>query len=447
MAWSGSLPPKNCTFFIGQMLTLQKKPPTVIKFERFELENGLRVLLHEDNSTPMVAVNVLYNVGARDEQPEKTGFAHLFEHLMFGGSANIPDFDIPIQTAGGENNAFTNSDITNFYDVLPAENLEIALWLESDRMMSLNFDDEVLDVQRKVVVEEFKETCLNQPYGDVWHHIADMAYKVHPYRWPTIGKIPKHVEDATLEDVKDFFYRYYRPNNAILAIAGKVKPAKALKLAEKWFGDIPRGEPILRKLPPEPPQKRLERRINEANVPVDAIYLAFHIPERTHPDYYVADLISDVLCNGNSSRLYRRLLKEQELFTAIDCYVSGSIDPGLLIVEGKPAAGISLERASEAIWKELAQLKALPVPEEELQKVKNKVESTLVFSELGALSKAINLAFFELLGDAELINSEAQLYQNITVADLHRVANEILIEDNCSELFYKAKSGEVQVVS
>jgi zinc protease len=429
------------------MLTLQKKPPTVIKFERFELENGLRVLLHEDNSTPMVAVNVLYNVGARDEQPEKTGFAHLFEHLMFGGSANIPDFDIPIQTAGGENNAFTNSDITNFYDVLPAENLEIALWLESDRMMSLNFDDEVLDVQRKVVVEEFKETCLNQPYGDVWHHIADMAYKVHPYRWPTIGKIPKHVEDATLEDVKDFFYRYYRPNNAILAIAGKVKPAKALKLAEKWFGDIPRGEPILRKLPPEPPQKRLERRINEANVPVDAIYLAFHIPERTHPDYYVADLISDVLCNGNSSRLYRRLLKEQELFTAIDCYVSGSIDPGLLIVEGKPAAGISLERASEAIWKELAQLKALPVPEEELQKVKNKVESTLVFSELGALSKAINLAFFELLGDAELINSEAQLYQNITVADLHRVANEILIEDNCSELFYKAKSGEVQVVS
>lgn len=429
------------------MLTLQKKPPTVIKFERFELANGLRILLHEDNSTPMVAVNVLYNVGARDEQPEKTGFAHLFEHLMFGGSANIPDFDIPIQTAGGENNAFTNSDITNFYDVLPAENLEIALWLESDRMMSLNFDDEVLDVQRKVVVEEFKETCLNQPYGDVWHHIADMAYKVHPYRWPTIGKVPKHVEDATLEDVKDFFYRYYRPNNAILSIAGKVKPAKALKLAEKWFGDIPRGEPILRKLPPEPPQKRLERRINEANVPVDAIYLAFHIPERTHPDYYVADLISDVLCNGNSSRLYRRLLKEQELFTAIDCYVSGSIDPGLLIVEGKPAAGISLERASEAIWKELAQLKALPVPEEELQKVKNKVESTLVFSELGALSKAINLAFFELLGDAELINSEAQLYQNITVADLHRVANEILIEDNCSELFYKAKIGEVQVVS
>jgi zinc protease len=419
----------------------------VIKFERFELENGLRVLVHEDDSTPMVAVNVLYNVGARDERPEKTGFAHLFEHLMFGGSANIPDFDIPIQMAGGENNAFTNSDITNFYDVLPADNLEVALWLESDRMMSINFDDEVLDVQRKVVVEEFKETCLNQPYGDVWHHIADMAYKVHPYRWPTIGKEPRHVEEATLEDVKEFFYRFYRPNNAILSIAGKVKPDKARKLAEKWFGDIPRGEPILRKLPPEPPQKRLERRINEADVPVDALYLAFHIPERTHPDYYVADLISDVLCNGPSSRLYRRLLKEQQLFSAIDCYVSGSIDPGLLIVEGKPAAGVSLERASEAVWKELAALKALPVPAEELQKVKNKVESTLVFSELSALSKAINLAFFELLGDAELINSEAQLYQRITPADLHRVANEILLEDNCSELFYKAKNGQLQVVA
>jgi predicted Zn-dependent peptidase len=428
-------------------LLKKKKEPTVIKFERFELENGLRVLVHEDDSTPMVAVNVLYNVGARDERPEKTGFAHLFEHLMFGGSANIPDFDVPIQMAGGENNAFTNSDITNFYDVLPADNLEVALWLESDRMMSINFDDEVLDVQRKVVVEEFKETCLNQPYGDVWHHIADMAYKVHPYRWPTIGKEPRHVEEATLEDVKEFFYRFYRPNNAILSISGKVKAGKARKLAEKWFGDIPRGEPILRKLPPEPPQKRLERRINEADVPVDALYLAFHIPERTHPDYYVADLISDVLCNGPSSRLYRRLLKEQQLFSAIDCYVSGSIDPGLLIVEGKPAAGVSLERASEAVWKELAALKALPVPEEELQKVKNKVESTLVFSELSALSKAINLAFFELLGDAELINSEAQFYQRITPADLHRVANEILLEDNCSELFYKAKNGQLKVVA
>lgn len=387
----------------------------------------------------MAAVNVLYNVGARDESPDKTGFAHLFEHLMFGGSANIPDFDTPIQMAGGENNAFTNNDITNFYDIMPAENLEVALWLESDRMMSLNFDERVLEVQRKVVVEEFKETCLNEPYGDVWHHIADMAFKVHPYRWPTIGKVPKHVEDATLDDVRSFFYRYYRPNNAILAVVGNVKAAAVKPLVEKWFGDIPSGDPMERKLPQEPPQKRLERRINEANVPVDAIYLAFHMPARSHPDYYVADLISDVLSNGSSSRLYRRLLKEQELFSSIDCYVSGSIDPGLFIIEGKPADGVSLDQASAAIWKELQELKDGPIPEEELQKLKNKMESTLIFSELNILNKAINLSFFELLGDAELINTEAGFYQRVTTADLHRVANEILTEENCSELYYKAK--------
>ena len=412
----------------------------MIRFERFELDNGLKVLVHEDDSTPMVAVNVLYNVGARDESPDKTGFAHLFEHLMFGGSANIPDFDTPIQMAGGENNAFTNNDMTNFYDILPAENLEIALWLESDRMMSLNFDDRVLEVQRKVVVEEFKETCLNEPYGDVWHHIADMAYKVHPYRWPTIGKVPKHVEDATLDDVRQFFYRYYRPNNAVLAIAGNVKTEQVRASVEKWFGDIPAGETVERKLPQEPPQKRLERRINEANVPVDAIYLAFHMPARNHPDYYVADLISDVLSNGSSSRLYRRLLKEQELFSNIDCYVTGSIDPGLLIIEGRPANGVSLDEASAVIWKELKQLKDAPIPEEELQKLKNKMESTLIFSELNVLNKAINLSFFELLGDAELINTEADFYQKVTTADLHRVAREMLAEENCSELYYKAKA-------
>ncbi|MCB0549051.1 MAG: insulinase family protein [Phaeodactylibacter sp.] len=411
----------------------------MIRFERFELANGLKVLVHEDDSTPMAAVNVLYNVGARDESPDKTGFAHLFEHLMFGGSANIPDFDTPIQMAGGENNAFTNNDITNFYDILPAENLEVALWLESDRMMSLNFDERVLEVQRKVVVEEFKETCLNEPYGDVWHHIADMAFKVHPYRWPTIGKVPKHVEDATLDDVRQFFYRYYRPNNAILAIAGNIKTEEVKALVEKWFGDIPAGQAMERKLPQEPPQKRLERRINEANVPVDAIYLAFHMPARSHPDYYVADLISDVLSNGSSSRLYRRLLKEQELFSSIDCYVSGSIDPGLFIIEGKPAHGVSLDEASAVIWKELRELKDGPIPEEELQKLKNKMESTLVFSELNVLNKAMNLSFFELLGDAELINSEADFYQKVTTADLHRVANEILTEENCSELYYKAR--------
>ena len=410
----------------------------MIEFSRFELSNGLRVLVHEDDSTPLAAINILYNVGSKHESPDKTGFAHLFEHLMFGGSLNIPDFDGPIQLAGGENNAFTNHDITNFYDILPAQNLETAFWLESDRMLSLNFDPRVLSVQQKVVVEEFKETCLNEPYGDVWHHLSDMAFKVHPYRWPTIGKVPKHVEDVTMTDVKDFFYSYYRPNNAIMVLAGNVKLADVKRLANKWFGNIEPGAIQERNIPVEPPQLKLERRINEANVPVDALYLAFHTPGRMDKDFYITDLLSDVLCNGQSSRLYRRLLKEKKLFNAIDCYITGSIDPGLLIIEGKPAEGVSLEEAGVAIWQELEELKAEPIPEKELQKLKNKIESVLTFSEMNVLNKAINLAFFELLGNANLINEETSIYQDVTVEDIHRLANQILTKENCSELFYKA---------
>jgi len=409
----------------------------VIHYSRSTLTNGLRVLIHEDASTPMAAVNILYNVGARDESPERTGFAHLFEHLMFGGSANAPDFDEPLQLAGGENNAFTNNDLTNFYDIVPAENLETALWLESDRMAALRFDEQVLDVQRKVVVEEFKETCLNEPYGDVWHHLADMAYKVHPYRWPTIGKVPRHVEEATIEEVKDFYHKFYRPNNAILTVCGKVRAEEVLALVDKWFGDIPAGPVPPRRLPVEPPQRRLEQRINEAPVPADALYLAFHTPARTEPGFYAADLLSDLLCNGASSRLYRRLLKEQQLFSYIDAYVTGSIDPGLLIVEGRPSHGVSLEEAEAAIWRELDQLNAEMVSERELQKVKNKTESSLLFSELNVLNKAINLAYFELLGDPELINREAALYQAVSREDIRRIARRVLSPDNCSELYYK----------
>ncbi|MBK8493014.1 MAG: insulinase family protein [Saprospirales bacterium] len=412
----------------------------MINYSRFVLPNGLRVLTHEDDSTPMVAVNVLYNVGARDELPEKTGFAHLFEHLMFGGSAHVPDFDDPIQTAGGENNAFTNNDITNFYDILPAENIETALWLESDRMLSLNFDPNVLDVQRKVVVEEFKETCINQPYGDVWHHLADMAYQVHPYRWPTIGKVPKHVEDATMEDVQSFYGRFYNPNNAILVLTGNIKPAKARKLVEKWFGDIPAGETAPRTLPAEPPQLRLQQRILQANVPVDALYLAFHCAGRMEPDYYTTDLLSDILSNGPSSRLFRRLLKEQRLVTSIDCYITGSIDPGLFIIEAKPANGYTLQQIEAAIWKELEALKAETLSERELEKVKNKMESTLLFSESNILNQALNLAFFELLGDPDQINREVELYLKITAEDMQRVANALFTQDNCSSLYYKANN-------
>jgi len=410
----------------------------VIDLSRFTLDNGLRVIVHEDQSTPMVALNVLYNVGARDERPDRTGFAHLFEHLMFGGSANVPDFDEPIQMAGGENNAFTNNDMTNFYDILPAQNIETAFWLESDRMLSLNFDERVLDVQRKVVLEEFKESCLNEPYGDVWHHIADLAYKVHPYRWPTIGKMPEHVADATMQDVKAFYYKYYRPNNAILVVSGAVTTQQVKELSEKWFGPIPAGDVPPRRLPQEPPQEKLQSRINQATVPVDALYLAFHAPARLHRDFYTSDLLSDILCNGSSSRLYRRLYKESGKFSQIDCYITGSIDPGLLIVEARPAQGVSLEHLEHLIWQQLEELQQAPIPERELQKWKNKMESTLLFSEMNILNKAINLAFFELLGEAELINREIELYQQVSTADIHRVARQMFTLNNCSELYYKA---------
>jgi len=410
----------------------------LIQFNRFVLKNGLRVIVHQDASTPMAAFNILYDVGARDESPEKTGFAHLFEHLMFGGSANIPNFDGPIQLAGGENNAFTNNDITNYYDTLPAANIETAFWLESDRMMNLNFSADSLEVQRKVVLEEFKETCLNQPYGDAWHHIANTAYRKHPYRWPTIGLVPKHVEDATLEDVKEFFFKFYRPNNAILSIAGNVEPEKMKALAEKWFGAIPTGNTPIRKLPREPIQRKSKRLIRKAKVPIDALYMAFHTVSRKHKDYYATDLLSDILSNGGSSRLYRKLLKEQRLFSSIDAYVTGNIDPGLLIIEGRPAPGVSLTTAEAAIWKELRLLKKNVVPETELLKYQHKMESSLTFSEVNILNKAMNLAFFELLGDANLVNKEGSLYDSITTTDINKVAKTIFTKSNCSTIFYEA---------
>ncbi|MEM8909343.1 MAG: pitrilysin family protein, partial [Bacteroidota bacterium] len=361
------------------------------------------------------------------------------EHLMFGGSANIPDFDEPIQRAGGENNAFTNNDITNFYNILPAENLEPAFWLESDRMFSLNFNEKNLEIQQKVVVEEFKETCLNQPYGDAWHHLSELAYQVHPYRWPTIGKIPKHVEDATLEDVKAFYYKYYRPNNAILVVAGNVRLTQIEQLTHKWFGDIPAGNTPQRNIPAEPPQQEFHQRVSEANVPMDAMYLGFHCSGRLDPDYYATDLLSDVLCNGQSSRLYRRLLKERPLFTQIDAFITGNIDPGLLIIEGRPSAGVDLEEAEAAVWAELDLLKTHPISEPELQKFKNKIESTLVFSEASILNKAINLAYFELIGNLNLINTEVEEYSKVTVQDIQRLAQKIFTKANCSELHYRVK--------
>lgn len=409
----------------------------MIEFEKHTLSNGLRLLLHRDDSTPMVAVNLAYDVGSRDEQPDRTGFAHLFEHLMFAGSENAPDFDDPVQRAGGDNNAFTNTDLTNFYEVLPAENLETALWLEADRMAALSINHKSLRVQRKVVVEEFKETTLNEPYGDNWHHLSAMMYREHPYRWPVIGLVPGHIEKAKLPHVTDFFGKHYAPNNAVLAVAGPIDLAETRRLVEHYFGDIPRADVPPRRMPTEPEKTGFERRIiRDGKTPVDCVFIAFAVPGRVEPDFYAVDLLTDVLANGTSSRLFRRLLKEKQLFASIDAYLTATEDPGLLVIEGKPNAGISLETCVEAIWAELELLKSEPIPEQELLKIQHRFESTVVFSEISVISKATNLAQYELLGDANLINSEIGLYEAVTAADIQRVAQQFLRKERSGELWY-----------
>lgn len=411
----------------------------MIQYQRFVLKNGLRLLVHEDRSTPTVALSLIYDVGSRDESPERTGFAHLFEHLMFGGSANAKDFDKPIQQAGGDSNAFTNNDMTNFYASVPAQNLETLLWLESDRMLALNINKRTLNVQRKVVIEEFKETTLNEPYGDVWHHLSAMAYKTHPYRWPVIGLEPQHIADAELDEVKDFYTTHYQPNNAILSITGNIDTEGVVSLVEKWFGDIPSTPKTTRNLPQEAPKTSPERLVVEANVPLEALYIAFHAPSRTDPDYYAVDLLTDILASGNSSRLYRRLLKEQRLFTEIDCYQTGNLDTGLIIVEGKPAEGVTIEQAENAILAELDLLKTELVAEKELKKLKNRVESQQAFADAGIMSKAMNLCFYELIGQTDLINNEFDFYKAIQPTDIQRVAKKYLMPEAANILVYKPK--------
>jgi len=411
----------------------------MVSFERFTLANGLKVLVHEDPTTPMAVVNILYDVGARDEHPDQTGFAHLFEHLMFGGSVNIPTYDEPLQRVGGENNAFTSNDVTNYYITLPSVNLETAFWLESDRMLSLAFSEKSLEVQRNVVCEEFKQRYLSQPYGDVWLKLRPMAYKQHPYQWATIGKSLDHIENANIEDVKAFFSRHYNPANAIMVVGGDVKLEEVKRLSEKWFGNIPATEKLARLLPMEDDQIEERRETVEANVPLNAIYKVFHMPARTESGYYSADLISDILSRGNSSRLFRNLLKDQKLFSDINAYLTGSLDAGLFVVEGKPLPGISMEVAEAAIWKELNLISTELVPEDELTKVKNKMESTMVFSEMSLLDKAMNLAYFELLGDAEQLNSETQKYLDVTAEEIKAQAAHIFRKENSSTLYYLAK--------
>lgn len=410
----------------------------MITVNRHTLDNGLRIVHSEDKDTQMVALNVLYNVGARDEHPEHTGFAHLFEHLMFGGSINIPDYDIHVQNAGGENNAWTNNDITNYYITLPKQNVETGFWLESDRMLSLDFSEKSLDVQRHVVIEEFKQRNLNQPYGDVGHLVRGMVYKEHPYQWPTIGKETNHIEQATLDEVKDFFFRFYAPNNAILSITGNISFEKAVELTEKWFGPIPRRDVKSRNLPMEPQQTEERRLTVERKVPVDALYMAFHKCDRKHEDYHTFDLMSDILCNGRSSRLIQRLIKEQQVFSSIDAYISGSIDAGMFQIAGKPAPGVSLQEAEEAIWRELEAMKTERIDEDELEKVKNRYESEQIFSNINYLNVATNLAFFELIGQAEDINHEVEKYRAVSAERIMEIAKRTFVRENCSVLYYKA---------
>lgn len=410
----------------------------MIQVNHHTLSNGLRIVHNEDNSTQMVALNVLYDVGARDEDPEHTGFAHLFEHLMFGGSVNIPDYDVPVQNAGGENNAWTNNDITNYYITLPYQNVETGFWLESDRMLSLDFSPQSLEVQRQVVIEEFKQRNLNQPYGDAAHLLREMAYQSHPYRWPTIGKEISHIANATLEEVKSFFYRFYAPNNAILAVTGHISFDETVRLAEKWFGPIPSRNIPKRELPAEKPQTAIRRRSVERKVPVDALYMAFHMCNRYHRAYHAFDIITDLLSNGRSSRFIQTLVQEKKLFTSIDAYISGSLDEGLLHITGKPASGVSLEEAEQAVWQELDKLKTVPVSEQELEKVKNRYESEQIFNNINYLNVATNLAFFELLGRAEDINLEVGKYRSVTVEQIQETARRAFVPENCNILYYKA---------
>lgn len=412
----------------------------MVKFERFILSNGLRVVVHQDTSTPMAVVNVMYDVGAKDEDPGRTGFAHLFEHLMFGGSVNIPVYDEPLQMAGGENNAYTTNDLTNYYIQLPAENLETAFWLESDRMLSLAFTDKSLEVQRKVVCEEFKEHYLNKPYGDVWLRLRNLAYEVHPYRWMTIGKELSHIENAQLQDVKNFFFKHYRPVNAILVVAGNVTMEQVRTLAEKWFGPIEPGEKYIRQLPEEPTQQIARKLEVHADVPLDALYKCWHIYPRLDQRYYAADLITEVLSGGGSSRLYQSLVKEKKLFSNIDCYHFGTVEAGLLSIEGKLVKGVKMEEAEAAIEEELQKLKTKLITETELQKVKNKTESAIAFEDMSVMNRANSLAFYELLGDADLMNTELDRYNNVTVEDIQKECNEIFKESNSNTLWYLSKN-------
>ena len=410
-----------------------------IEFEKYTLQNGLKVIVHQDTSTPLACVNVMYDVGSRDEDPERTGFAHLFEHLMFGGSINIPSYDSPLQLAGGTNNAFTSPDVTNYYLTVPSQNLETGFWLESDRMLSLAFTPKSLEVQRHVVIEEFRQRYLNQPYGDAWLLLRPLVFKKHGYNWATIGKEEKHIADATMENVKAFFHKHYRPKNAILVVAGNVDFEQVRALSKKYFEPIEKGDRPERNIPVEPQQTKPRRLEVDRDVPQDAIYMAFHICGRTDDDYPKLDLLSDILSRGKSARMYRRLVQEEHLFTEIHAYVMGERDPGMFCVSGKISEGVSLAKAESAIWKELEKVRS-DVSGIELEKIRNQALSSQEFGQMSILNKAMGLAYHELMGDAENINTEVDKYLSVTADEIMNLASEVIVPNNCSTLIYHRKT-------
>lgn len=411
----------------------------MISFDKFTLKNGLRVVVHQDQSTSMAAMIVMYDVGSRDENPEKTGFAHLFEHLMFGGSANIPKYDEPLEKAGGINNAYTTNDLTTYYLSLPAQNLETAFWLESDRMNMLAFSEKSLEVQRNVVTEEFRQTHLNQPYGDAWLLLSPLAYKVHPYQWPTIGREISHIQNAVMEDVRTFYNRFYNPNNAILVVAGNVDLTDVMRLSEKWFAPIANQGQNIRMLPKEPEQTEMRFLETCRDVPSEMIFKVWKMCSRLDAKYHATDLLSDIFGNGNSSRFYRNLIMEQKLFTELDAYITGNLDEGLFVISGRLSPGISLEKADHAISLEISKLQDKRIDDSELQKVKNKAEVQLTFSRMNIINKAISLAFGELIGDAGLINTETEKYQAVTSEQILSIAQELLTPERCSTLYYRTQ--------
>ncbi len=410
------------------------------KFEKHILPNGLKVIVHKEVNTAVATLNLLYNVGSRDEDENKTGFAHLFEHLMFGGSVNIPDFDKPLQFAGGTSNAFTNTDITNYYETIPVQNLETLFWLESDRMQSLAFTDKSLEVQRNVVIEEFRQRYINQPYGDLMHLLRSEAYKVHPYRWPTIGLKTEHISNATMEDVRGFFFKHYNPDNAILCVTGNVNPNEVFKRAEHWFGGIGRKTEYVRNLPVEPLKTKAAHLEVTRKVPEDMLLMTFPICKRTDADYPATDLISDLLGRSKSARLHRKLVMEHNVFSEIGCYVTGELDNGLLMVNGTPADGVPLDKAAGYVKIVLDEIKNDCVKPEELEKVKNKYLSAKFFDDAEAMSKALNLCYYELLGNAEMMNTEPEKFRAVTPEDIRRVAQNVFKEEQSTTIFYKSEN-------